>query len=475
MKLPECDNKLVRLLEIKVENRILFGMRKNSGTIFFTAVFVGLLLLIQPQDAAADNTVLLRLKVFPPDYELSVDGEKRDTFELPEYKRGIRLSPGEHRLRFYAEGYADLERTVLCAQKELLLEEKLERTGSRCRRLGAFPTGVQPKSVAFTPDGNYIVTALLEGRGIQVVRADTLEPVPVEPLPEEYAGKVGFVELAFVEHTGEVWVSQMTTGTVHVYDLDGFRYKTSIDAEGNWSKVILVSADETRAYVSNWLSEDISVIDVDSRKTLHTIPVGGTPRGMVLSKDGNHLYVCRYDNGTIEKIDLARKKVVKTLTFRGGAKRHIVTDRETDTYYVSDMYWGSIFIFSGKTDTLLKEVYVGPNPNTIDLTSDGRYLFVATRGENNPESYRLKGHFFGKILVLDTKTNTIADWFWGRNQPTGLDVSGDDRLLAYSNFLDDHVEVYATGLYEVSAGDMSSTASNQTAPATSGSPRPWGR
>jgi YVTN family beta-propeller protein len=450
-------------------------MGKKSGAIFFTAIFIALIGLLFPEGAAADNTVLLRLKVFPQEYELSVDGEKRDTFELPEHKRGIRLTPGEHRLRFSAGGYEDKTHTILCAQKELLLEEKLERTGSRCRRLGAFPTGVQPKSVAFTPGGNYIVTALLEGRGIQVVRADTLEPVPVEPLPEEYAGKIGFVELAFVEHTDELWVSQMTTGTVHVYDLDGFRYKTSIDAEGNWSKVILISEDETRAYVSNWLSEDISVIDVDRRKTLHTIPVGGTPRGMVLSKDGNHLYVCRYDSGTIEKIDLARKKVVKTLTFRGGAKRHIVTDRETDTYYVSDMYWGSIFIFSGKTDTLLKEVYVGPNPNTIDLTSDGRYLFVATRGKNNPESYRLKGRFFGKILVLDTKTNTIADWFWGRNQPTGLDVSCDDRLLAYSNFLDDQVEVYATGLAAGAPGGRSNSSAAQTARPSSGLLRAQGR
>ena len=440
-------------------------MRKKPYLPYLFTVFLFLRCLFPHLSQAAD-LVLLRLKVFPPEYTLFVDGAETETFELPEFKRGIRLPAGEHTLLFTAEGYIDHELTVLCAQKELFIEEKLEKSGSRFNRIGGFPTGVQPKSVAFTPDGNYIVTALLEGRGIQAVKADTFEPVEIEPLPEEYAAKVGFVELAFVQSLNELWVSQMTTGMVHVYDVDGFRYKTSIDVEGNWSKVILISDDESRAYVSNWLSEDISVIDVADHKTLYTIPVGGTPRGMALSKNGNYLYVCRYDNGSIEKIDLEQKTVVKTLTFRGGAKRHIVTNRETDRFYVSDMYRGSVFIFSGKDDTLIKEVYAGPVPNTIDLTADGKFLFISTRGKNNPQSYRLKGHFFGKIYVLDTKTNTIVDWFWGRNQPTGLALSPDDRFLAYSNFLDNQVEVYETGVVSQSDSSLSSRAAAQTGAAS---------
>jgi DNA-binding beta-propeller fold protein YncE len=36
-----------------------------------------------------------------------------------------------------------------------------------------------------------------------------------------------------------------------------------------------------------------------------------------------------------------------------------------------------------------------------------------------------------------------VDWTWGRNQPTGLAVSPDGRSVAFSNFLDDDIEVYA--------------------------------
>ena len=35
------------------------------------------------------------------------------------------------------------------------------------------------------------------------------------------------------------------------------------------------------------------------------------------------------------------------------------------------------------------------------------------------------------------------DWAWGRNQPTGLAVSPDGRTVAFSNFLDDEIELYA--------------------------------
>mgnify|MGYP001237853684 CR=1 FL=1 len=82
------------------------------------------------------------------------------------------------------------------------------------------------------------------------------------------------------------------------------------------------------------------------------------------------------------------------------------------------------------------------NPNTIDLTPDGRWLFVSTRGPNNPESYLLRSLKPGRLEVFDLATKARVISMEGGTQPTGLDVSPDGALVAFTNFQDDAVELY---------------------------------
>jgi sugar lactone lactonase YvrE len=82
-------------------------------------------------------------------------------------------------------------------------------------------------------------------------------------------------------------------------------------------------------------------------------------------------------------------------------------------------------------------------PNTIDLSPDGRVLFVSNRGRNNPTSYYLPGPEWGSVLLIDTETGEMLDAIVGGNQTTGLEVSDDGTLLAFSDLLDDRVVVYS--------------------------------
>ena len=213
----------------------------------FTPLFFLLILIFQLAagiaPVCADGTIVVQLKVFPADYQLYIDGSQdaAETFPLPEKRLGIRVSPGRHLFRFTAEGYLEKSEFVRCSRNNMLYEEKLEKKASPFALLRRVKTGIRPKSVEFTPDGKYMVTALLEDRGIQVFETDNFTEIEVEPVPEEYARAQGFVEFDFVESRKEMWVSQMTTGRVHIYDYTDFRYKGSIDIQGNWSKVIAIS------------------------------------------------------------------------------------------------------------------------------------------------------------------------------------------------------------------------------------------
>lgn len=328
------------------------------------------------------------------------------------------------------------------------IEEKLEPFGTALRWLGEADTGSQPKSVEFFGDGSRVVVALLNGLGVDIFSVVTGCLEKRIEIPEPYGRAGGFVESAYLPGRNEIWVSQMATERVHIIDAETLTYRESVPTGGGWTKILTPSPDEKFLYTSNWSSRNIGVIDTVSRTLVDTIPVTGIPRGMAFGSDGRTLYVCIFETGHIEKIDTKQRKSLGILETGPGAARHIVADPREGRFFVSDMARGRVYAFTESTGRVTDSLRIGPNLNTIKLSSDGRYLFVSSRGRNNPETYLRKGPDFGTITVVDTESFRVVERIWGGNQPTGLALSPDDNRLVFSDFKDDRLEFYdVSGLF----------------------------
>jgi DNA-binding beta-propeller fold protein YncE len=415
---------------------------KFRSKIFKGLLFISLIALVSVSSiASAKRSVVL--KVFPPEYRLTANGVHVPTANVSAFLKRASLSTGVNNLIFTAEGYHDLKVKENITAGTSQLEYKLERKSSLLEQVAVIQTGPHPKSVEFTPDGKYMVSALLEGTGVDLFSVKDLKKIKTIEFPENYARRRNFVEIVFLPEKNEMWVSQMAANAVHVIDMKDYTYKLTIDTKGVWTKVMCFTPDKKLAFASNWESRDISIIDTARHEVLGKIKVSGVPRGMIVSNDGKYLYTCVFENGQMQKIDIEKRRVEKTITFQGrGAKRHIVMDREKGIFYITDMFRGTVFVMSAKDDSIIKEIKVDQKLNTCKLTPDKKYLFVSSRGPNNPETYLKKGPKFGKIYVIDTETLEIVDWVWGKNQPTGLDISPDGKYLAFTNFLDREIEVY---------------------------------
>ena len=398
------------------------------------------LLLVPALAASADVT--LSLKAFPVGCAVTIDGAEAKPRATQGALRTYALPAGRVLVGLSAPGY--LPRSMLVdLAGATLVEAKLEREGSGLRKVWELDTGRQPKSVAYTPDGQYILAALLEGPGIDVFDAHGLFRAATLVPPDPWPKAMGFVELAFLPERGELWVTQMHACVVHAFRLADFSYVDTFPAGGLWPKVIAVSPDERTAYVSNWESKDVSVIDVASRAVTARIGMGGIPRGMAFSRDGASLYVCIYEPGRLAKVDIATHRIVKTISVGRSALRHVVLHPTRDVLYVSDMLAGKVFAIDGATDTVIASAVVDHTLNTLAVSPDGSAVFVCSRGPNNPVDWTTKGPAFGKIYALDPLTLAVTDWAWGGNQPTGLAVSSDGRFVCFSDFLDARLEVYA--------------------------------
>lgn len=309
-----------------------------------------------------------------------------------------------------------------------------------------FSTGNKPKSVTFLNE-NTVSVALLDGNGIDIINIEDGKTHRISP-PKEYAEKCGFVEGLVLKEKQELWISQMTTACIHIFDLNSFQYKRTIKTSGKWSKVMAYNPITDRVYLSNWQTCDISIINPNTCVEEKKVKTKTVPRGMSFSHDGKFIYCALFEDATGQSdCQLIKKELdtFKTVAQAGkrGAKRHIVTDYINKKLYVSDMRNSTIEIYSLSDDTLIKTVKVFNNPNTIQLSPDGKFLYVSCRGPNNPKKgYLYKGLKLGRLDIIDTTTMTLIESIEAGNQPTGLDVSPDGSRIVLSDFLDNRIRIF---------------------------------
>jgi len=399
-------------------------MNKKRSMILFLTIIVFL-----------QGLTAFSIKTAPENVKITIDGKPYESKKTGRYTGDIEISPGKHSLEISAKKYDSIKLNKDFSTNDLL-EISMKKKNSPLKYLKTIKTGVQPKSVEIIPGTDFCVVCFLKTDGVSVYNFKTGKLEKKLEFPDEYAKAGGFVESLILTDRNELWISQMNKDRIHVFSLKDFSWLASSYSGGSWPKIIIEKND--KLYVSNWIGKNIGVVDAKKRKITDNIAVNGIPRGMKIL--GSMLYVCYFDTGVLEKIDLSDPSG-KTILKKGpGAKRHMVYHSDGYLFY-SDMYYGRIGKLNTETDKIEKEVKAGWNVNTIKLSTDEKYVFVSVRGMNNKESYMKKGPEFGKVMVFRTDDLSLVTWQWGGNQPTGLAVSEDGYVLS-TNFLDHSMDIY---------------------------------
>jgi YVTN family beta-propeller protein len=380
----------------------------------------------------------LAIVTHPPDAQVTVrsaDGSKQ-TGQTP-FEGTVR--GGTLDVSVTLDGYNPLAEKVVLDQ-DRTLELWLDPAGLLHHKLREFTTGSSPKQVAFSPDGRQLWVTLLGGQGVQV-----FDPSTGKRLAAIDLGEHGAVEVIFSADGLTAYASQMESASVFEIDRRTYTVRRQLPTGGVWSKVMALSADGATLYVANWSSNDVSEIDLATGKVRRLLDTVGTPRGLYPTPDGRRLFVAGFDSGELARIDLATGTST-TLLATGGAIRHLVGDPKRGLLYADDMAKDTTYVVDLKTERIRKLAGTNEKPNTIDLTPDGKVLYVSNRGENG-KSYYVPGPEWGSVLAIDTASGRTLDAIVGGNQTTGLDVSPDGRLLAFSDFLDNRVQIFTLPPY----------------------------
>jgi YVTN family beta-propeller protein len=143
---------------------------------------------------------------------------------------------------------------------------------------------------------------------------------------------------------------------------------------GSVPKVVKVTPDNKYILVSNWCSYTVTVISVETGKTVKSIKIGRYPRGITISSDSAFAYVAEMGGSNIHRIDLAN--FTKTLIPVGSNPRAIVLSPDDSKMYITMNLSGKVQAWDLLTNKTIKSVKTGEAARSLDISSDGSALFV---------------------------------------------------------------------------------------------------
>ena len=166
---------------------------------------------------------------------------------------------------------------------------------------------------------------------------------------------------------------------------------------------IAVVADKAgkTLYVAEHTAHQVAVVDVATKKVTKTLPVPGPATGLTLSRDGKHLIVTAgVPDGKLVIFDAA-SGVQKGVVDAGHSPLAPVMGKD-GTIYVADRFRNAVLVFSGKKRI---SIPVSREPVGLGLGDDGKTLVVA----NHLPAGRADQDFTASVVTLiDTTAKKVA-------------------------------------------------------------------
>jgi len=263
---------------------------------------------------------------------------------------------------------------------------------------------ISPKSVVSTQTGYVFAQNMMYTHTVTVYDAETYKLVKtisdsVDLAAYGHEGEATVqgapVEAAVAADYESIYVSQYSMygpGYAHQGDDDlgpgsgvdrSFVYRIGLDdlsideviKVGSVPKYLAATPDGKYVLVSNWVSWDLSVIDVARGRQVKLIDLGPFPRGIAVDSRSRYAYIAVMGSGNIARLRLADFHL-DWITGVGSGPRHLCISPDDRWLYVTLNAEGTVGKIDLRTRRLVKKVYSGVLTRSMTIAPDGDSLYV---------------------------------------------------------------------------------------------------
>jgi YVTN family beta-propeller protein len=196
---------------------------------------------------------------------------------------------------------------------------------------------------------------------------------------------------------------------------------------GDFPHEVAVSADGKTAYVANYGSQvpnnSISVIDVPSRKEIKRIDLGGFFRPHGISESEGKIYFTSEWSRSVARYDPKTDKIDWVMGTGQTATHMLVITPDKGKLFTANIASNtvtSINLNGPPNPANIKQIAVGSQPEAIDISPDGKELWVGQNGD-------------GKISIIDPATDQVKETISVGKVPIRLKFTPDGSRVLVSD------------------------------------------
>ena len=188
------------------------------------------------------------------------------------------------------------------------------------------------------------------------------------------------------------------------------------------------------AYITNYNSNTVSVVDTASSSVLAEIPVGGGPYGVAVHPNGKKAYITNYAGQSVSVIDAVNNVVSSTISLPrpSGVARPYGIDISPDGahVYVATYPDNCLYVIDTSTEHIAATIAVGSAPRAVLVSHDGKQIYVANFSADS-------------VSVIDAATNAVTSTIAlsSSTGPIGLTLTPDDHTLYVTGYSSNQVHV----------------------------------
>jgi len=232
-----------------------------------------------------------------------------------------------------------------------------------------------------------------------------------------------------------VYIANIESNTVSITDASFSNVETS--NVGTYPGAIALTPDGSEAYIANYLSNTVSVIDNVTFENISTINVGINPSGIAITPDGTKAFVSNYGGASVSIIDIASKEVVAVVPVGQNPSAIAITPDSTKAY-VANRNDGNISVINILDFSVTNTIPVGQRPDGLIITSDGKLAYVSNVLSAN-------------VTVINTVEDTVATTISVGNLPDGIGLTPDGAKVYVANYDSSDVSDINTASYDATS------------------------
>ncbi len=206
----------------------------------------------------------------------------------------------------------------------------------------------------------------------------------------------------------ELWTTSMEhDGKTLVYDAQTMVLKNSISV-GSEPAEVTFSTNGKYAFTANGESNDVSVIDIQTKKVIKTIPVGTEPVGAWTGVDGN-MYVDNEMGQSVSIINVDKLEVIETVNL-GFTPGYVAYNQSLNEMWVSNAGQSFVYYFIRENNKWKKSgsIQTGLDAHAIAFSKDWKTAYVTNQKNLTVSIVDAVNHKKIKDISVGQKPNGIV-------------------------------------------------------------------